>query len=424
MSYIKFTKIFINKSINLWWVIMKKKLIFIVLSGICMVLCFILIKTVIKQNKEINLSSKEIAYKIKYKGIKNAQDFAITDDGMYIAYVNKIEYISQKGATKDILKNNKYDINSIDFYNGKLYFTSKCSVYCYDLNKKCVNEIMWDIPNYGDYCKSQIRIWNNNAYVTIGAATNSGVVGDDNLWVKDKSFFHDISPYDIEIKGNNFGKDETGAFQPYKMKNSSDVSILGHVPGNASVVKIDIEKNTKETFAWGIRNITGMDFTSNGRIIAGVGGMEDRGLRPVSGDNDYIYEVKNGEWYGWPDYSGADPINSPKFKGEKGKSVTFILAKAPASNPPAPLYQYKYLSSVGAVAVDREGLFGEKNSTLFYDKTNNKILQLNSKYISKDFVSFNSNNKIDSMKFSKSGIIILDSKDGLIYEINKNKNSK
>lgn len=76
-------------------------------------------------------------------------------------------------------------------------------------------------------------------------------------------------------------------------------------PGNASLIKLTLSNNNIETFAWGLRNINGMNVNSEGKIFAVVGGMEDRGLRPVKGDYDYIYEIQEGKWYGWPDYSGG-----------------------------------------------------------------------------------------------------------------------
>ena len=69
-------------------------------------------------------------------------------------------------------------------------------------------------------------------------------------------------------------------------------------------------------------------FNNNGNIVAIVGGMEDEGSRAVKDDKDYIYEIKENAWYGWPDYSGGDPINSPRFSDNENKLEAVI------SNPP------------------------------------------------------------------------------------------
>ena len=41
--------------------------------------------------------------------------------------------------------------------------------------------------------------------------------------------------------------------------------------------------------------------------------MLDTTVRGIKNDRDYIYEINGDRWYGWPDYSGGDPITSPRF---------------------------------------------------------------------------------------------------------------
>ena len=65
-----------------------------------------------------------------------------------------------------------------------MYYASGTIVYSYNLISKENNEIIKNIPNYGDYNKSLIRINGDYLFVTIGAATNSGVVGLDNQWIR------------------------------------------------------------------------------------------------------------------------------------------------------------------------------------------------------------------------------------------------
>ena len=282
-------------------------------------------------------------------------------------------------------------------------------------------EIIKDIPNYGDYKNSIIKIRGDYLYVTIGSATNSGVVGEDNTWVKDNFYAHDVTPKDITLKGFNFGTDKTGAFQSYKTKSIKGQIIPEHFPGNASVIIYNLKTGNSETLAWGIRNITGMDFNSEGKLISAVGGMEDRGARPIKGDTDYIYEIKKGIWYGWPDYSGGDPVTSPKFKTSKGMTIQFILENHPTTNPPAPLYQHNTVGSIRALAVDINGILGEKNCIYFYDKLNNVMYGFNGAGAVKEDVKFSENTLIASMKFEEKTLSILDGKGGYLYTIEKEK---
>ncbi|MCS4474055.1 hypothetical protein JQ031_14670 [Clostridium botulinum] len=50
------------------------------------------------------------------------------------------------------------------------------------------------MPNVGDYNKSLILINDDYLYLTVGAATNSAVVGKDNKWLSSSPFFCDVSP--------------------------------------------------------------------------------------------------------------------------------------------------------------------------------------------------------------------------------------
>lgn len=181
----------------------------------------------------------------------------------------------------------------------------------------------------------------------------------------------------------------------------------------------NLKTGASATYAWGIRNVKGLDFDSRGRMIVTVGGMEDRGLRSVKGDTDYIYIIKNKAWYGWPDYSGGDPINSPRFKDNNNKNIPFILENHPTTNPSAPLYIHKNLGSLMSLSVDSKGEFGELDSIYFYDNKDNIIYSLNNKGILNEKIKFNYNSKINSIKNIKNQIIILDSSEGNLYSIER-----
>ena len=370
--------------------------------------------------KNVDVKDEKLNYSEKYKGLKNAVDFTVDKQGNhYIAYQDKIQIIKRDGKSYDILKDEKFNICSIDYMDNKLYYFSGTKVFCYNLDNQKNSEIINNIPSCGDYKNSIIRIRGDYLYIAIGAATNSGVVGEDNTWVKDNFYAHDLTPKDITLKGLNFGPDKTGAFQSYKTKSIKGQIIPEHFPGNASIIIYNLKTGNSETLAWGIRNITGMDFNSDGKLISSIGGMEDRGARPIKGDVDYIYEIKKGVWYGWPDYSGGDPITSPKFKSNKGVSPQFILENHPTTNPPAPLYQHNTLASIKSLAVDSNNILGQKNCIYFYDKLSNVIYGHMGTGAIKEEIKFNENTSISSMKFEDKTLTILDAKGGCLYTVEK-----
>lgn len=390
------------------------------LLGILFLICIFTLITYGRRN--IGLDSFTCAEEFKgdmyFKGFKDAVDFTYNEDNTYfIAYKNKIQILNEKGYSEVLLKNNNLNITSIEYKDDKLYYVSGTKVYYYDLKNKQQKNIIKDIPNYGDYRKSLLKVKGNYLYVSIGSATNSGVVGEDNKWIEQYSHNHDITPKALTIKGDNFGDEKTGAFVPYKTQNIKGQILTSSFPGNSSIIIYNLKTRAMETFAWGIRNIKGLDFNSKEKLFGVVGGMENRGLRPVKGDCDYIFRIDKNIWYGWPDYSGGDPINSPRFKNKNGGRIPFILANHPSTNPPGPYYQHKKLNSLGTLAIDKDAILKEKDSIYFYEINDNIIYKINKSNVTKPVVKLPKDSMICSIKFCSNKLLALDKKKGILYKV-------
>jgi hypothetical protein len=375
-----------------------------------------------KTHPEVRFEIKDnsLICSLKYSGLKDSVDFTKDEkDNYYIAYKNRIQIIENNGRSYDILKDLSLDIHSIDYFKNSIYYSSGDKIYCYNVNQGKNKVIINNIPNYGDYGKSVLRVKGDYIYISIGAATNSAVVGDDNQWIKDNFYAHDMTPEDITLRGINFGKYKRGAFQIYNTKSLKGQIVPQHFPGNASIIIYNIKNGSSETFAWGIRNVEGMDFNSSNGLICDIGGMENRGSRPVIGDTDYIYEIKKGMWYGWPDYSGGDPVTSPKFKSVKGSPLQFILDNHPNTNPPAPIYQHKTVGTLGTLAVDADGDLKSKDCIFFYDRSDNMIYSFSGAGLPLAEIKFENTSKISSMKIFDKSLFTLDGKKGYLYSIKR-----
>ncbi|AAK78994.1 hypothetical protein BJV85_002987 [Clostridium acetobutylicum] len=363
----------------------------------------------------VKCKDNNVKYLIKFKGVSNAVDFTEDENkNFYVAYKSGIQAIYRNGKTENILKSNDENIRCMVYYNSKLYFSSNHDISYYDLKTKKLVKIVNDIPNFGDYRDIFINIRNGYLYASIGSSTNNGVVGKDNKWIKENPYTFDVTPKNITLKGINFGDEMTGAFVPYNTPNIKGQIIPGHFPGNGSIIIYNINTKAAETFAWGIRNVSGMDFDKSGKLIAAVGGMEDRGVRPVKGDNDYIYEIDKDKWYGWPDYSGGDPVDSPKFKNRNKR----LLDKVPNINPPAPLYEYDKVGSLGVLTVDKNSVLGIKNCIFVYDKNDNSIIKISGS-VKDEFVHFTNKSFVNAMHIFDDGMYILDSKEGCLLQVYK-----
>lgn len=373
-----------------------------------------------KNKSDYGISCKEndVALEIKYKGLSNSRDFDKDEEGnYYIAFKDRIIIIEESGKSYSLFSKNSLNISSIVYDREKIYYASDSSIFCYDLKSKEHSECIKGIPNIGDYNKVLLKLRGEYLFIAIGSATNSGVVGEDNLWKKNYPTEHDYSPNSITLKGHNFGERNTGAFAEYGKSNLAGHIIEKNEIGNSTVVIYNINTKAYETFAWGIRNIMGMDFSSEGKMVATVGGMEDRGLRPVSNDSDYIYEIQKGVWHGFPDFSGGDPVTSLRFLDKENKPTEFILEKHPSQTPPGPLYQYNKVSALGTIAVDSQGKFGERDSVYFYDKLDKKIYNYNKSKTSKEYIAFGDKAQVESIKILDNRLNVLENNQGVLYEL-------
>jgi len=400
---------------------MKRTIGFIVILA-TMAFALFSLKSSLKEYK-VTVKDEVIKSQIMFKGLTGAVDFTSDNEGnYYIGFKDRVQCIDKYGKSYNVFTDNKLSITSLDCNNGVLYYASGTLVYSYNTITKESSEIVKNLPNYGDYNSSLIRIYGEYLFVTIGAATNSGVVGQDNTWIDNYPQNHDVSPKKITIKGLSFGEEKTGAFVPYKTRNIRGQIITEHIPGNSSIIIYNLKTGAQGNFAWGIRNMKGIDFNSEGKILVAVGGMEDRGLRPAKGDSDYIYQIKKNLWYGFPDYAGGDPISSPKFKDINNNTIAFILDQHPTTNPPAPIYQHSTVDSLMCLAVDKKGLLGDIDCIYFYEKNDSSIYSFNKINALKERINFGKETYISSMKFFNN-LILLDSKSGYLLSVEVNKNN-
>ena len=89
-----------------------------------------------------------------------------------------------------------------------------------------------------------------------------------------------------------------------------------------------------ELVAWGLRNAYGLGFLPDGRLLAVDQGADDRGSRPVGNVPDLLFEVRQGAWYGWPDFIDGDPITDPQYRPVRGPRPVFALANHHELPPP------------------------------------------------------------------------------------------
>jgi glucose/arabinose dehydrogenase len=175
------------------------------------------------------------------------------------------------------------------------------------------------LPSMGDHHTNALVIKDGYVYFGQGSATNSGIVGPDNAdfgWLSRQKNFHDIPCGDLVLNGVNYespnvltddplDKVSTGAFSAFGSETTSGQVIKGAVPCTGAILRVPIVGGQVEMVAWGLRNPYGLAIANDGRIFTTENAFDERGSRPVWGAGDVMWEVQNGSWYWWPDFSEA-----------------------------------------------------------------------------------------------------------------------
>ncbi|WP_339868987.1 glucose dehydrogenase [uncultured Algoriphagus sp.] len=264
--------------------------------------------------------------------------------------------------------------NGVAFYEGQFYVSEggeRDGGKILRISKEGeVTTLIENLPSMGDHHTNGPIVMNGYVYFGQGTVTNSGIVGEDNAkfgWLKRHPDFHDIPCSDIVLNGKNYKTDNpltddpddkanTGAYVPFNTTTHEGQIIKGSLPCSGSLMKIPLEGGEPELVAWGFRNPYGMA-AQNDKLFVVENGFDDRGSRPVWGTGDILWEVKENQWYGWPDYSGHEPLDHHGYK-VPGKGTAELLLKDHPSEPPKPVAVLGVHSSSNGLDFSTSEVFG------------------------------------------------------------------
>ena len=291
-------------------------------------------------------------------------------------------------------------VTNIVYHQGKLYVANKAKISTVNPVNGAVADIITDLPAGGDHPTNQIAFGaDGRLYFAQGSATNSGVVGEDSYspnlgWLASFPFVHDVPGKNVTLTGQNFatpnlladgikkisivkdlitkisiakptskessgkgtgavagnitGNVTTGAFVAFGNSTHKGEVVNGNVKCSGCIISAKPDGSDLKLVAWGMRldAYTGLTFDKSGKhLIVTDPGAEERGSRPIKGDDDKIWniDVSNstnlGKWYGWPDFFGGKnkelkPVTDPQFRSPRGgsKPLQFLMENHP-TNP-------------------------------------------------------------------------------------------
>ncbi len=282
----------------------------------------------------------------------------------------RISRLNRDGTREKIIEGNlNRPVIGIKWHEGAFLVTHRGCLSRITLDGKR-EDLVTGIPAVGDHHTNHIVVKDGKVYFGQGSATNTGVVGPDNIvpfgWVKDTPNGHDTPPFDIKLTGQNFSYDdplhpgktvETGAFMPFGKKCEPGQIVKGQLKSNSVVYRCNFDGSGLEVYAWGFRNPYGLVEAPDGRLLALDQGSDPRGCRPLPCP-DNLYEVKQGAWYGWPDFLSGYPATEIEKERKIKDRHGFVMAEHPELSKP--ILRLPTHSAATCMAFSKSDKFGYK----------------------------------------------------------------
>jgi glucose/arabinose dehydrogenase len=269
------------------------------------------------------------------------------------------EAIKNAATAADIPEGLIAPVVGLTWRQGLLYVAHRSRISTLDPATGEFKTIINDLPDWGFFHLSPVEFGSDGKmYFVMSSQGNAGPI--DAHWMKVANIYgkqdaHEVACEDVTLAGTNFpvpvedpstpGVDDaklTGAFVPLGTQTSAGQTIPGKVPCNGAVLRANVDGSSLELYAWGLRSVSRIRFAPDGRLIASQNGGNPIPPRAIYSDPDTFWDVRQGLWYGWPDYYSGIPVTDPRFAGTYDKHK-FILSEETrqrllkGGQPPQPL---------------------------------------------------------------------------------------
>ncbi len=284
----------------------------------------------------------------------------------------RIFRITPEGETSRYAEGFNGPITDILWHEGKLFVSHRGKISVVNADGT-VKDIVTDLPSSGDHFNNEMTIGpDGKLYFGQGTATNAGVVGLDNcypyVWLLLHPDVYDVPAQDMKLTSESFltphpnnvlsrqgrlltlGSDviyavtsvfnrnkktsmlvRTRAFQPFGERQKK---VQGQAKANGTILRVNTDGTGLEVYAWGLRNPYGLKWAPDGELYVTDNAYDERGSRPIAHAKDNIFRVKQGGWYGWPDYSSGIPVTDSQFRPERGPKPKFLMREHPPVEMP------------------------------------------------------------------------------------------
>ncbi len=265
-----------------------------------------------------------------------------------------VSCITRGGARETVLRDLREPVNGLLWHQDSLIISEggrpgRITRYHPESGQRRV--LQDNLPGYGNYQTNMVVAGpDGKLYFSQGALTNSGIIGHDSLqmaWLGEIRHDADLPGLPVVLRDvvrnacDRHGQQwTTGAFAGLGQRHAPGTRLPPQLPCTSAVMRMEADGSQLELVAWGLRNAYGLLFLPDGRLLATDQGADVRGVRPVYGCPDFLYEVKAGAWYGFPDFFGGKPISA--YAAPDGTTQEFLLANhAELPSPEQPLCAFE-----------------------------------------------------------------------------------
>jgi glucose/arabinose dehydrogenase len=280
-----------------------------------------------------------------------------------------VSRVDPGGVTVVLARGLRAPVNGVAWHDGALIVSEGGNpgrISRLRLSSGELETVIDGLPGFGNYHTNMAVVGpDRKLYFSQGAMTNSGVLGLDSgdlAWLRTVPHECDIPGYDVTLTGfnaetldprsGNGARALTGSLSPFGVPVSRGQKIAGRIPCTCSVMRCGLDGSNLELVAWGLRNAYGLGFLPDGRLLATDQGADSRGSRPIANCPDFLYEVRTGAWYGWPDFFGGRPVTDACFRDPDSREAEFLLANhSELPRPEKPLLEFEMNTCAAKFAV-------------------------------------------------------------------------